>query len=199
MNIVKKVVLGNTLVLLARRSFRMLPPTARKIVTAGCISVGLALAFAVTVAVASGLRVIDINDQCDPATFNAAVGPGTCVTPHAGVQFDNFIDELTQTQKVGAWNFVPGEVRLRDGEAFQATNRGGEKHTFTEVDEFGGGILPILNILSGNPVPAPECLKLGAGDFIPPGGMSAPDTEDPGVHHYQCCIHPWMRVDVTVR
>ncbi len=31
--------------------------SARKIVTAGCISVGLAAAFAVTVAVASGLRV----------------------------------------------------------------------------------------------------------------------------------------------
>jgi len=199
MNIVKKVVLGNTLVLLARRSFRMLPPTARKIVTAGCISVGLAVAFAVTVAVASGLRVIDINDQCDPATFNAAVGAGTCVTSHVGVQFDDFLRELGQTEKVGAWNFAPGEVRLQDGQAFQATNRGGEVHTFTEVDEFGGGIVPILNTLSGNPVPAPECLLLGGGDFIPPGGMTTPDVETPGVHHYQCCIHPWMRVDVTVR
>ena len=199
MNIIKKVVLGNTLVLLARRSFRMLPPTARKIVTAGCISVGLALAFAVTVAVASELRVIDINDQCDPATFNAAVGPGTCVTSHTGVQFDDFLRELGQTQKDGAWNFAPGEVRLQDGQAFQAVNRGGEVHTFTEVDEFGGGFLQLLNDLSGNPVPAPECLNFGGLEFIPPGGTSGPETEEPGVHHYQCCIHPWMRVDVTVR
>src|SRR6266705_2072570 len=103
MNIVKKVVLGNTPVLLARRRFRMLPPTARKIVTTGCISVGLAVAFGVTVAVAADLRVIDINDQCDPATFNAEVGPGTCVTSHAGVKFDDFIRELAQTQKDGAW------------------------------------------------------------------------------------------------
>lgn len=199
MNIVKKVVLGNTLVLLARRRFRRLPQAARKIVTVGCISVGLAVAFAVTEAVAADLKVININDQCDPATFNAAVGPGTCVTPHAGVKFDDFLRELGQTQKVGAWNFAPRQVRLSDGDAFQAENEGGEDHTFTEVDEFGGGIVPILNTLSGNPVPAPECLHLGAGDFIPPGGTSTPDTEEPGVHHYQCCIHPWMRVDVTVR
>lgn len=199
MNIVKKVVLGNTLVLLARRRFRMLPPTARKIVTAGCISVGLATAFAVTDAMAAGLRSIDINDQCDPATFNAVIGPGTCVTSHVGVKFFDFIRELGQTQKVGAWNFAPGEVRLQDGEAFQATNRGGEDHTFTEVDEFGGGFIPILNTLSGNPVPAPECLNFAGLEFIPPGGTSAPETEEPGVHHYQCCIHPWMRADVTVR
>jgi plastocyanin len=81
----------------------------------------------------------------------------------------------------------------------QAQNNGGEVHTFTEVDEFGGGIVPPLNVLSGNPLPAPECLQLGLGDFIPAGGQSAPDLEDPGVHHYQCCIHPWMRADVIVR
>jgi hypothetical protein len=148
---------------------------------------------------AAGLRTIDINDQCDPASFNAAVGPGTCVTTHAGVQFDNFISELTQTQKVGAWNFSPRQVGLLTDQAFLAENKGGEVHTFTEVDEFGGGIIPNLNTLSGNLVPAPECLALGPGDFIPPGGMSTSEEESPGVHHYQCCIHPWMRTDVTVR
>jgi hypothetical protein len=71
-------------------------------------------------------------------------------------------------------------------------------HTFTEVDEFGGIVL-LLTELSGNPVPAPECLALEDGDFIPPGGMSPPDVEEPGVHHYQCCIHPWLRAEVTVR
>jgi len=177
----------------------MLRPIVRNIVTAGCISVGLAVALAGTVAVASSLRIVDMNDQCDPASFNAVIGPGTCVTPHAGVQFDDFIRVLTQTQKVGAWNFAPRQVDLRNDQAFLAHNRGGEVHTFTEVDEFGGGIVPDLNTLSGNPVPAPECLALGSGDFIPPGGLTAPDVEVPGVHHYQCCIHPWMRTDVTVR
>ena len=174
-------------------------PIVRRIVRAGGILVSLAVALAGTVAAASDIRVVAINDQCDPASFNAALGPGTCVTPHAGVQLDDFIRELTQTQKVGAWNFAPRQVRLGDDQAFQAENRGGEVHTFTEVDEFGGGIVPMLNELSGNPVPAPECLALGDGDFIRPGGMSTPDVEEPGVHHYQCCIHPWMHTDVTVR
>jgi hypothetical protein len=71
--------------------------------------------------------------------------------------------------------------------------------TFTEVDEFGGGIEPLLNELSGNPVPAPECLELEPSDFIPPDGMNPLDMEEPGVHHYQCCIHPWLRADVTVQ
>jgi hypothetical protein len=176
----------------------MFLPIVRNIVTAGCFSVGLAVALAGTVAMAAGLRTVDINDQCDPASFNAAVGPGTCVTTHAGVQFDNFIRELTQTQKVGAWNFAPSQVGLLNGQAFLAENRGGEEHTFTEVDEFGGGIIPLLNTLSGNPVPAPECLAPGL-ERILPGGMSTPEVESPGVHHYQCCIHPWMRTDVTVR
>ena len=177
----------------------MARPMVRSLVRAGGLLVSLAVALAGTVAAASDSRVVHINDQCDPASFNAALGPGTCVTPHAGVQFDDFIRELEQTQKVGAWNFAPRQVGLRDGQAFLAENRGGEVHTFTEVDEFGGGIVPLLNNLSGNPVPAPECLALGPGDFMPPGGMSPPDVEVSGVHHYQCCIHPWMRTDVTVR
>ena len=92
----------------------------RHIVRAACVLVSLAIAHAGTVAVAAGLRTVDINDQCDPATFNAAVGPGTCVSPHAGVQFDNFLRELTQTQKVRTWNFAPRQVSLSNGQAFLA-------------------------------------------------------------------------------
>jgi plastocyanin len=161
--------------------------------------VGLAGALAGTVAAAADIRVVRINDQCDPESFDAALGPRTCVSPHTGVQFDDFIRVLTQTQKVGAWNFAPRRLHVRDGETFQAENRGGEVHTFTKVEEFGGGTVEMLNELSGNPVPAPECLELEPGDFIPPGGRSTPEMEEPGVHHYQCCIHPWLRTDVTVR
>ncbi|PYR30140.1 MAG: hypothetical protein DMF92_09545 [Acidobacteria bacterium] len=169
-----------------------------QLLTAVPIAVGLAVFAARTVGFASDVRTVAINDQCDPESFNAVIGPGTCVN-NGGVSFDTFITELTNSQHAGAWSFAPGEVSLRDGQAVQAQNYGGEVHTFTEVDEFGGGIVPPLNVLSGNPVPAPECLQLGGGDFIPPGGHSAPDLEEPGVHHYQCCIHPWMRADVIVR
>jgi plastocyanin len=172
----------------------------KQLATALGIAVGLAVFAAAsrTVGFASDVRTVAMNDQCDPESFNAAVGPGTCVND-GGVSFDTFIAELTKTQAAGAWSFTPDPVRLRDGQAVQAQNNGGEVHTFTEVDEFGGGIVPPLNALSGNPVPAPECLALGGGDFIPPGGTSDADVEEPGVHHYQCCIHPWMRTDVVVR
>jgi hypothetical protein len=119
--------------------------------------------------------------------------------PHVARDLLADIRELTQTQKVGAWSFAPRQLHVRDGETFLGENRGGEVHTFTEVDEFGGGIVVMLNELSGNQVPAPECLALEPSDFIRPGGRSTPEMEEPGVHHYQCCIHPWLRTDVTVR
>ena len=73
------------------------------------------------------------------------------------MSFDTFIAELSRTEHAGAWHFAPGVVHMIDGEAVQARNTGGEIHTFTEVEEFGGGIIPVLNLLSGNPEPAREC------------------------------------------
>jgi len=166
---------------------------------AGCLSAGLAVAG--TVGFAASIRTVDMKDQCDPETFNAAIGPGTCIGHDGGVSFDTFIAELSRTEHAGAWHFAPGVVHMRDGEAVQARNTGGEIHTFTEVDEFGGGFVPLLNLLSGNPEPAPECDPAANPEinFVPPGGVSDPEAEEPGVHHYQCCIHPWMRTDVIVR
>ena len=177
--------------------------TVRKhLVAALGIAVGLAI-FAGTVGFASDVRIIKMQDQCDPETFNAMFGEGTCVT-NGGVSFDTFISQLLHSQQAGAWRFTPDPVHLRDGQAFRAENTGGEVHTFTEVDEFGGGFIPDLNGISGNPEPTPECAELGlknfeGEEFIPPGGQTEAETEEPGVHHYMCCIHPWMRTDVIVR
>jgi hypothetical protein len=85
------------------------------------------------------------------------------------------------------------------GQTLLAVNQGGEVHTFTEVENFGGGIVLALNALSGNPVPAPECLNLVAGDFVAPGASYTDEVEEPGTEHYQCCIHPWMRLDLHAR
>jgi hypothetical protein len=78
-------------------------------------------------------------------------------------------------------------------------NHGGEVHTFTEVEEFGGGIVPNLNTLAGTPEPAPECLALAGSAFILPGGTFEDEVAAPGTEHYQCCIHPWMHAVVTAR
>jgi hypothetical protein len=170
-----------------------------------CVVVGLAMV-AGTVSYAAGTRIIRIEDQCDPETFNAVFGDATCVSSHPGVAFEHFINELLHTQRAGGWMFSARQVNITEGQQFQARNDGGEVHTFTEVDEFGGGFIPELNDLSGNPVPAPECIALTQkpgfpliDELIPAGGKSEAEDEDAGTHHYQCCIHPWMRMDVTVR
>jgi hypothetical protein len=85
------------------------------------------------------------------------------------------------------------------GGRIAALNMGGEEHTFTEVENFGGGIIPALNTASGTPTEAPECAALASNALIAPGATFMTDAADEvGVEHYQCCIHPWMRANVTV-
>ena len=72
-------------------------------------------------------------------------------------------------------------------------NGGGETHTFTEVAEFGGGVVGLLN--NGAPT-RPECLT---ADFIPSGGQTTHTFEAGETAKYQCCIHPWMRAEVRIR
>ena len=146
----------------------------------------------------TGVRRIEILDACDPATFNAAIGAGAC-TRSGGLSVAQFIDQLTTRQVIESWRFSPAKVEVRVGQSLLAINRGGEVHTFTEVESFGGGIVPVLNQLSGNPDVAPECLALAPTDFLPPGGTATDDVDEAGTEHYQCCIHPWMRTTVNAR
>jgi plastocyanin len=142
-------------------------------------------------------RLIMMTDACDPETFNEAVGAGACIR-NGGVRFAKFLQLLGQHQKVGAWHFAPTSVKAEVGQQLLAMNRGGEEHTFTEVEEFGGGIVPDLNVLAGVPDPAPECLAATL-ELVPPGSSTTDDVEEEGTELYQCCIHPWMRTVVTAR
>lgn len=144
-------------------------------------------------------RLVSMMDACDPETFNTAIGPGTCSQRLGGVTFSQFIAELTRTQRAGAWQFAPLETIASVGQTLLAVNRGGEVHTFTRVAAFGGGIVPPLNELSGNPVPAPECLTLGQADFVAPGATYDVEIGAGGTQLFECCIHPWMRTSVRVR
>ena len=141
--------------------------------------------------------VVNAHDACDRETFDAAIDPGTCVR-NGGMTFDRFIEQLTRLGFVGPWHFAPNLVNARSGERFVVTNRGGEVHTFTEVEEFGGGIVANLNELAGVPDVAPECLALASGDFVSPGGTFTETEDEEGNEKYQCCIHPWMRLDLHV-
>jgi len=47
-------------------------------------------------------------DACDPDSFNAAVGAGTCIPGHHGqTLFRDFIGELQTDHIAGAWRFDP--------------------------------------------------------------------------------------------
>src|SRR5262249_37665432 len=145
-------------------------------------------------------KTVMLMDACDPETFNApppvGIGPGTC-SRQGGVQFANFIDQLTRHHSVGAWHMAPGEVMIKLGDVLSAFNNGGETHTFTEVDDFGGGFVPQLNALGGFGPTVPEC-NPQLVQLLPPGASSHETTDEVGVEKYQCCIHPWMRAEVRI-
>jgi hypothetical protein len=149
-----------------------------------------------------GEKKIRLLDDCDPVTFNAVLGDGACIG-NGSTTFAEFIEELEETQDVHAWRNQPSIMTLNVGRSTIIENRGGEVHTYTPVANFGGGFVAELNGISGNPVPAPECLNFGALIFIPAGateeGPTAGSANLPvGSHKFQCCIHPWMRTIIEV-
>ncbi|MEO7729371.1 MAG: hypothetical protein ABIY55_00225, partial [Kofleriaceae bacterium] len=114
--------------------------------------------------------------------------------------------ELNATQRVAAWEYGGGEIRVNLGDSFRVDNVGGETHTFSVVANFGGGRVPPLNTASGNPVPAPECVagpNAANVDIASAGGLTvttgaAGVIKAKGTYKVQCCIHPWMRTTVVV-
>lgn len=174
------------------------------------VAVGM-LATPAYVGAAESPRVVkfEIRDDCDPATFNAAIGPGTCIGK-GDTTFARFVAVVTREHREPQWRFVPDRASMTVGQSFKATDVGGEVHSFTEVAAFGGGIVPFLNQLSNSGPTRPECgaaaAAFGSGtpnsSFVAPG-QSFTDTETANdVGHpvlYQCCIHPWMRAIINVR
>jgi hypothetical protein len=143
-------------------------------------------------------RTIGILDRCDPESFNAALqDPEACVGRNGGVHFDTFLERVNPKDGGhSAWRFSPGQVRLRPGQFLRAENRGGEVHTFTEVENFGGGFVPELNLAlppgtpPAVPTPPPTLRFIDAGEQIDLPPLAA------GTHLFECLIHPWMRTTV---
>jgi len=185
--------------------------TVSSVLGAGVLALAGVLAVPAVSQADHGGRHVKILDDCDPATFNApppaGVGPGTCVQHRRGhshhTTFAAFISEVAATQQAKRWRFDPSMLRVRAGRPVILENRGGETHTFTMVKHFGGGFVPALNQLSGNPDPAPECAAPPSrvNVFVDSGKEVAFHNARlaPGRYMFQCCIHPWMRVILTVR
>ena len=173
---------------------------------------GLSTVLAAAAVALPSSQVFRVRDDCDPATFNAAIGPGACNPNFNGsTTFDEFIEELTDDRDVGAWKFNPDEVGMQRGQRSLIESRAGEFHTFTRVADFGGGVVPQLNELSAAGPPRPECLQNGGlappsstNLFVPAGaafnGPTAGSQDLPrGTSKWMCCIHPWMKSTVTVK
>src|SRR3954464_10620131 len=108
---------------------------------AGCVVAVAFSALAATLTADGGGGPGQIRDNCDTATFNAdpPVGPGVghICDGDGNTAFADFIAELQQARVAEKWRFNPtsnNDTRLN------LQNRGGETHTFTRVDHFGGGV-----------------------------------------------------------
>jgi hypothetical protein len=162
-----------------------------------------AIGYTATVHAGPDVRVVQLRDDCDAATFNAAIGPGTCVGD-GDTLFADFLAEFDAQGSVDEWRFNPDNSEADRG--VQARNRGGEMHTFTEVAGFGGGFIARLN---GGAPPASECaVRLPNGNlvpagaalasFVPAGETSPTKLLAKGTHKFQCCIHPWMQSTIQI-
>lgn len=174
---------------------------SRSVVWAAFAVVAL-LSLTVGAGAVQGDKKFRLLDDCEPTSFNAVLGDGACIG-NGHTTFDEFIAELEETQDAHKWRNQPSQAHLNVGRPTEIENRGGEVHTFTRVAAFGGGFVTELNGISGNPVPAPECLNFGSIVFIPAGateeGPTAGSSDMPvGISRFQCCIHPWMRTVVEV-
>src|SRR5216683_2862536 len=152
-----------------------------------------------------GLAQVVALDECDPVTFNAAVGPDFCKNVTLGAfttLSDLFAGAEAGTPDPG-WDFEPDQLTISKGDILSVVDQGGEPHTFTEVKAFGNGFLPPLNPGSATSV-IPECAggfskvavaktRILQGSHLDITGLSK------GKHLFQCCIHPWMRMEVDVK
>jgi len=172
-------------------SFR---PATRRIGVVALSLVALAIV-APGSAVAGGVRNVQILDRCDPDGFNAMFGDGVCILRNGGVPVEQFLRRVNPEDfGHNAWRFSPGQMTLKPGQVLQLNNRGGETHSFTEVVDFGGGVIPPLNAVfpPGRPLAQP----IGDLRFIPAGEQLDVTGLSMGTHLFECLIHPWMQATV---
>ena len=148
-----------------------------------------------------------VLDECDPATFNAPTGAGPDFCKNVALGASTTLSDLFAKAEAGTpdpnWDFEPDTLTIKQGQVISVVDEGGEPHTFTEVKAFGNGFLPPLNPGNATSV-IPECAggfstvavaktRILQGSTLNVTGLSK------GKHLFQCCIHPWMRMEVDVR
>ncbi len=172
----------------------------RRLTLVLALAVG-ALVLTTALPMADPVEQVILLDECDPVTFNLAVGPGTCVNVGGRVTFTTFLAALPTGHP--AWLFSPAKLAIKEGDTARVTNEGGEVHTFTEVASFGNGFIPALNTPTGSTAAIPECqggflnAQVASGRVIQGSSVTVTGLAE-GTHLFQCCIHPWMRMEIDV-
>jgi plastocyanin len=143
---------------------------------------------------------ITILDNCDPKDPGWAP-TGGCLIKKGDVSFAEFGAFLFSPLGPGgilighpSWRNSPSYLSVDSDDKIRVVNKGGRVHTFTEVAQFGGGRVPPLN---GGLGPAGACVTAGVVDLAT-GDRQVYKNLAPGVHRFQCCIHPWMRAVVRI-
>ena len=158
---------------------------------------------------APGLAQVVALDECDPDTFNAALGEsggGFCHNVAlSAFGFATTLQDLLAKAAAGTpdpgWDFEPDQMTIQKGTVLSVVDQGGEPHTFTEVAQYGGGFVEGLN---HGEATVPECdggfsnvavakTRIVQGSHLDVTGLAK------GKHLFQCCIHPWMRMEVDVK
>jgi plastocyanin len=147
---------------------------------------------------------IAVMDECLPGDAGWDPTGGCALKPHQGdVPAAEFFALLRSPLTIPpnaslighpAWRNEPSHLTVKGGRAVRVTNRGGRGHTFTEVTDFGGGFIPDLNV---GLTQSPQCTPQGTIP-LPPGATIRVEGLTPGLHKFQCCIHPWMRATIRV-
>ena len=157
-------------------------------------------------------KPIRVLDQCDKPTWDATPGfQGVCLLDAGSVDPTRFTADLSRGGNNNWWINNRNET-INAGDTLVVSNGGGEAHPFTEVNQFGQGIIPPFNAAVPND---PAFDQLGGEAVIPSvfATIVAPTADNPfgaatqrrvsnltvGTHRFQCVFHPWMRTTVTVR
>jgi plastocyanin len=157
------------------------------------------------VSTASDTQEVLLEDDCDPITFNAAgqalFEQSLCEEDFGGsVTFGEFLDAMVLVGGHDVWRFNPDHTTISQGESLKAINTGGESHSFTEVEDFGGGIIPQINQLLGGLEPVPEAQdpNIFGPTIIAPGDSLTVTDLNVGTHRFMCVLHPWQRTVINV-
>jgi plastocyanin len=170
--------------------------TSKRLLLALLVGAAFVLVVGATAA-GDGSKRVAMRDDCDPR--DPAWGElGGCALKRGDVTVAEFDEELISPlarSVVGhqAWRNDPTYLKIKTGDTVKVVNRGGRPHTFTEVAEFGGGVVPPLSVGLDF---APECAN---SVVVPPGERSEVSGLAAGNHRFMCCIHPWMRTLIKVK